>query len=161
MTIGRRGGSRPFPLSLLLKFRLPPKPKDRRRNLSTCRSFKNCTPGTRWRDGGCPIQQFRAIPHGQFRRVDCRRAERNLLRIRKLSFFGGLIPTSRDYAGFSYRDYHICTFPLTESSSNSGGSSSSSVTSPQQQIIQRRRIHSPPDPSAVHSTGPMYTVRWI
>ena len=43
--------------------------------------------------------------------MDCRRAERNLLRISRLSSSTGLIPSSRDYAGSSYRDYSIRTFP--------------------------------------------------
>ena len=90
--------------------------------------------------------------------MDCRRAERNLLRIRRLSSSGGFIPTSKDSVGSSHRlDYSIRTLPLTDSSSNSCGSySSSSVASPQQQIIQRKRIHLPQNPPAGNSTGPVY-----
>ena len=56
----------------------------------------------------------RAIPHG---RSDRRRAERNLLRICGLSSSAGLIPSSRDYAESSHRDYSIrTTLTLTESS---------------------------------------------
>ena len=101
----------------------------------------------------------RAIPHGRVRRVDRRRAERNLLRIRRLSSSGGFIPTSRESVGSSHLpDYSIRTLPLTDSSSNSCGSysSSSSVASPQQQIIQRKRIHLPQNPPAGYSTGPVY-----
>ena len=91
--------------------------------------------------------------------MDCRSAERKLLRICRLSSSAGLIPSNRTYTGSSHRDYSIHTLPLTESSSNSG--SSSSVASAQQQIIQRKRIHPPPKIHRPALTGPMYGVRWI
>ena len=66
--------------------------------------------GPRWRRLLHPAV-CRAIQHVQFRRVDCRRAERNLFRISRLSSSTGLIPSSRDYTGSSYRDYSIRTLP--------------------------------------------------